>query len=124
MQLVVTAGPLPRALADEARARLTPRIYTHYASTEGGPVTLTRIEQPEDLRWHRILPSCEVQIVDDSGHLLPAGQEGLVRVRPMEGVTGYLDDADASRTFFRGGFSTLATSALSARTAAWRCRAG
>ena len=104
MQLVVTAGPLPRALADEARARLTPRIYTHYASTEGGPVTLTRIEQPEDLRWHRILPSCEVQIVDDSGHLLPAGQEGLVRVRPMAGVTGYLDDADASRTFFRGGY--------------------
>ena len=104
MRLFLTGGPLPQTMADEARARLTRQIYTRVAASEVGSLTQTLIEQPEDLRWHRILPSREVQIVDAEERVLPVGQEGVLRVRIIDGLKGYLHDDVASRAFFRDGY--------------------
>ena len=49
LKLMVTAGALPKALADRARTRITRELYVAYASTEAAMVTLTRIEGDEDL---------------------------------------------------------------------------
>lgn len=103
LRLFLTGGPLSRTMADEARARLTRRIYTRVAASEVGSLTQTLIEQPEDLRWHRILPSREVQIVDSEDRIRPVGQEGLLRVRIIDGLKGYLHDDETSRAFFRDG---------------------
>jgi acyl-coenzyme A synthetase/AMP-(fatty) acid ligase len=104
LQLIVTAGALSRSQFEAARARLTNHIYTSVGSTEAGVFTLTRIEQPDDLQWHRVVPECEVQIVDDAGQVLPSGQRGHIRVRVADGAIGYLGDEAATREFFHDGY--------------------
>ena len=104
MRLIVGGAPLTAALARAAKLRLTPNIIHYLTSTEGGPLALTSIEGPEDLKCHVLLPDAEVQIVDDTDQPLQRGTVGVIRVRPAEGLTGYLDDEDASRRFFRDGY--------------------
>lgn len=104
MRLIVTAGALPKALADRARARLTRDLYTAYASTEASIVTMTRIDGDEDLLWHRPLDPGAIQVVDEAGRELPAGALGHVRVRASRGVEGYLGDEAATREFFHDGW--------------------
>ena len=104
MRLLVTAGALPRAVADAAQARLTRRLYTVLASTEALTLAITPVEGPEDLRWHRLLPSRVVQVVDDAGEVLPPGRVGQVRARIEDGLSGYFGDEVATREFFREGF--------------------
>jgi acyl-coenzyme A synthetase/AMP-(fatty) acid ligase len=67
-------------------------------------MAVTPLEQPDDLHWHRIHPSREVQVVDEAGNVLGPGTEGLVRVRIIDGLSGYLDDEVATRRFFRDGY--------------------
>jgi fatty-acyl-CoA synthase len=104
MKLFVGGGPLPRALASEAKARLTRHVFTLIASTEAGPWSLTPVERDEDLPLHCIHPSADVQVVDHEDRPLPAGHKGAVRIRSEDSVTGYLDDEDASRAAFRHGY--------------------
>ena len=103
MAMIVISGGLPLALWEEAKARLTPRIFTCVSSTETGPFTLTLIESADDLRWHRVHPSREVEIVDEAGALAPNGTLGRVRVRLVDQVSGYLDDPLTSAGFFADG---------------------
>ena len=104
MRLIVGGAPLTAALARAAKSRLTPNIMHYLTSTEGGPLGLTSIEGPQDLKCHVLLPDAVVQIVDDTDQPLPPGRVGIIRVRPTDGLTGYLDDEEASRQFFRGGY--------------------
>jgi acyl-coenzyme A synthetase/AMP-(fatty) acid ligase len=104
LSLFVTGGPLAPSVAQAVKARLTPRLHTHIGSTEASAFTLTAIETDEDLRWHRILPSRVVEVVDEAGRRVPPGRLGEVRVRTLGDVAGYLDDAEATRTFFRDGY--------------------
>jgi acyl-coenzyme A synthetase/AMP-(fatty) acid ligase len=101
--LLVGAGVLSLAQWRAARERITHDVRALVGSTEAGNFTLTRIETPEDLAWHRVLPSCQLQVVDDDDQVLPAGRTGVVRVRTT-GVEAYLDDPETSRAFFRGGW--------------------
>lgn len=104
MRLFVAAGPLTQAVADATQARLTRRVYTNYASTEASSATVTQIVSPEDLRWHRVVPSRKVQVVDEEDRVRPTGQLGMVRVDVVDGITGYLNDEAATRAFFRSGY--------------------
>jgi acyl-coenzyme A synthetase/AMP-(fatty) acid ligase len=104
MRLFVTGGPLSQVAVQEARARLTSRIYTYVGCTEASVFALTPIEQAEDLRWHRLVASRKVEIVDDGDRPVPAGQMGLVRVDTFGGVEGYFRDEETSRAFFRDGY--------------------
>ena len=100
----VTGGPVTRALASAARELIAPNLFTYIASTEVGPWTLTRVENPDDLRSHMIEPSVEVQVVDERDVPVLASQVGAVRIRVLPTANGYVDDEAASRTFFRGGY--------------------
>jgi acyl-coenzyme A synthetase/AMP-(fatty) acid ligase len=103
MMLIVISGALPKALWEETRERLTPRIHTCISSTETGPFTLTLIETADDLRWHRVHPSRSVEIVDDAGAPVAQGQLGRMRVRLVDKVSGYLGDAETTARFFADG---------------------
>jgi acyl-coenzyme A synthetase/AMP-(fatty) acid ligase len=103
MTLIVGAGVLPAADWRAARERLTRDIRTGYGSTEAGPCCLTRVESVEDLTWHAVHPAFEVQVVDDHDRPVPVGVTGLVRVKATA-VTGYVDDPETTRTFFKDGY--------------------
>ncbi len=104
MRLLVTGGALPRALLAAATELLTHRVYSVLASTEASVLAITPIERSDDLDWHRILPSREVHVVDEAGNVLPPGREGMIRVRILDGIAGYLGDEAASREFFHDGY--------------------
>lgn len=103
MRLFAGGAPLAQTVAQAVKARLTPQLYTTVSSTETSQFANTPIETADDLLWHRIIESRDVQIVDDDGRALPAGQVGNLRVGTL-GVTGYLDDDAATRRFFRDGY--------------------
>jgi acyl-coenzyme A synthetase/AMP-(fatty) acid ligase len=104
MSLIVTAGALSQELYEAAKTRLTTQIYVSVGSTEAGVFTLTRVQHPDDLRWHCVVPECDVQVVDDEGRHLPFGEVGQIRVRVTDGATGYLLDEAATGEFFHGGY--------------------
>lgn len=104
LRLYVTAGPLSRSMADDAKARLTRRIYTSIGATEASTFAITPIDTAEDLVWHRVTGSRLVQAVDEADRPVPPGQIGRLRVDTFGGVTGYLHEEQASREFFRDGF--------------------
>jgi acyl-coenzyme A synthetase/AMP-(fatty) acid ligase len=103
MALIVGGGVLSVGQWRAACERLTSDVRTIIGSTEIGTFSLTPITNPDDLAWHRVLPALQVQVVDDQSRPSPAGETGLVRIRTT-GVEGYLDDPEATRTFFRDGY--------------------
>lgn len=104
LRLLVTGGALPKSLGQLAQSRLTRQLFTVLASTEALTLAITPFEPGEGQQWHCIHPSREVQVVDDAGQPLPAGHTGLLRVRLLDGLRGYLDDPAATARFFRDGF--------------------
>jgi acyl-coenzyme A synthetase/AMP-(fatty) acid ligase len=104
MHLAVGAGAVTRTQVDQAKARITPRLFNYVASTEAGIIAFTSLDTPEDQRWHRLVPGRMVEIVDASDRPVPIGEVGQVRVSTAGGPTGYLNDETATRAFFRDGF--------------------
>ena len=104
LRLLVGGAPFTWGLAAAAMARFTPQVFHMIGSTEGGMLTLTEIRSPEDLHSNIVVPGADIQIVDESHRPLPPGQVGAIRVRPHDGLTGYLNDDAATREFFRDGY--------------------
>jgi acyl-CoA synthetase (AMP-forming)/AMP-acid ligase II len=104
MHLSVTSGTITQAQIDQSRARITPHIFNRVGSTEVNTFANTRLEMPEDHRWHQLVAGREVQIVDDQDRPAPIGETGRVRVSTAGGPTGYLDDPEATTAFFKEGF--------------------
>lgn len=103
-RLLVTGGAMPPAMLAEARERVTSQVYSVLASTEALTLSVTPVATADDLLWHRIHPSRTVEVADDDGNVLAPGREGLVRVKILDGLRGYLDDPEATRAFFREGY--------------------
>jgi acyl-CoA synthetase (AMP-forming)/AMP-acid ligase II len=91
-------------LAEHILTRLTPNLINHVGSTETGVWTRTRIAGPDDLKSHTVVPSRSVQIVDENDRVLPPGNVGRLRIRNENGITHYLDDAEATQAAFRDGY--------------------
>jgi acyl-coenzyme A synthetase/AMP-(fatty) acid ligase len=104
IQLSVTGGAMTRSQVDQAKARITSRVFNLLASTEAGIIGFTLLETPEDHRWHRLLPSRQVEIVDESDRPVPAGEIGRLRISIAGRPTSYLNDDEGTRAFFRDGF--------------------
>jgi acyl-CoA synthetase (AMP-forming)/AMP-acid ligase II len=104
MQLSILGGALSEAMFHQVRQRLTNRITTSVGATEGGTWATTEVETVEDLRWHRLAPGREVEIVGEDDRPLPPGRLGQVRVAQADGVRGYLNDPQATAASFRGGY--------------------
>jgi acyl-coenzyme A synthetase/AMP-(fatty) acid ligase len=103
-RLMVTGGALSRVTMERAKRLLTQQVYSVLASTEALTVAITPLNQPDDLLWHSIHPSREVQVVDEADKVLGPWQEGLVRIRIIDGLRGYYDDDTATRAFFHDGY--------------------
>ncbi len=103
MRVIIGGGAVPLELYSAVKDQITQNIYTIVSSTEAGPWAFTRIEKPEDLRSHTVLPSMEVQVVDEMEKPRPIGEVGAVRIR-INGVSSYVDNEEASRIFFRNGY--------------------
>jgi acyl-coenzyme A synthetase/AMP-(fatty) acid ligase len=103
MMLIVGGGVLPSAHWRAARERLTRDVRTIVGSTEVGTFALTAVEEPDDLQWHELLPTHEVQVVDEGHRPAGVGEVGAIRIR-TNGVEAYLGDPFASAAFFRDGW--------------------
>ncbi|MDX6750112.1 AMP-binding protein (plasmid) [Geminicoccaceae bacterium 1502E] len=94
------------ALQAAVTRRLTPAIHVVYGCNEAstisgaGPDLLERVPGTVG----RPMAPLEVQVVDDAGRPLPAGETGLVRVRGPGVIGGYLDDPEATARSFRDGW--------------------
>jgi crotonobetaine/carnitine-CoA ligase len=108
---VSCGGGAPRDLLDEFERRFGVRLVELYATTEScmdtmGAFQSTGPPQPPGSAggsvWFK-----EVQIQDPEGQPLAAGEIGEICTRPkLPGTVmlGYLDDPDATRRAFRGGW--------------------
>jgi acyl-coenzyme A synthetase/AMP-(fatty) acid ligase len=104
MRIMNTGGAMSKELYLTAKERLTANIMSTLSCTETSVFGVTPIESPDDLLWHHIHPLREVQVVDDADNPLGPGKEGCIRVRIDALMTGYLDDEEASRKYFRDGY--------------------
>ena len=97
--LVVSGEPL---YADEASAcldRLSPNLFSYYASSEGGGISILR---PDQVRGHAKtvgIPTfrTEVDIVGTDGRSLPDGETGRLRYRGPGVATRFLDEDGSER---------------------------
>ena len=105
--IVTTGTRVPQAARRALQARLGCRLHVLYGTTEAGMVS---VAGPEHHDSHPdsvgpVLPGVEVEVVDEDGRALPAGEEGLLRFRSAAVVRGYLDDPEAqAQAFDRGWF--------------------
>lgn len=106
LRVVAAAGAVPPPLARRTRALLTDDLQAHYGTTETGAVALASLRDIEasPAIAGRLLPSAEVEIVDEDGHLLAPGTLGHVRLRSDRSTNGYLDDPDRTERAFRNGW--------------------
>jgi len=104
LRLAVGGGALTRRQVEQAKARITPRLFSWLGSTEADGIAYTPLETAEDQRWHRLLPDRVVEIVDDFDRPVATGQVGRVRVGTADGPTGYLGNDAATEIFFKDGY--------------------
>jgi acyl-coenzyme A synthetase/AMP-(fatty) acid ligase len=95
------------ALQEAIRKHLCPALYINYGITEAGG--LVAQADPALLQSHpaaagRLLPWVEIEAVDDSGNPLPAGTEGLLRVRSPHLADGYVAADFRTSDAFRNGW--------------------
>lgn len=85
--------------------RVTPLLYVRYASTESGAISMAGPgEHDEAESVGRPLPGVELEIVDQDGKVIPAGETGRIRLRAPGVATGYLDEDEQTASRFRDGW--------------------
>jgi acyl-coenzyme A synthetase/AMP-(fatty) acid ligase len=104
LKLAVTGGAMTRRQIDQAKARVTLRLFALLGSTEISSFAYTPLETEEDQRWHRLLPHRVVEIVSETGQPVAVGEIGRVRVSTKDGPTGYLGDETVTKTHFKDGY--------------------
>jgi acyl-coenzyme A synthetase/AMP-(fatty) acid ligase len=105
LDIIVVSGALSPRLYETACARLSPNIYVTYGSTEAGYVSIGAPGRAIGPNVADLVTSqAEVEIVDDHDRQVPFGEPGRIRVRTIEMVQSYADDADTERYFKDGWF--------------------
>jgi acyl-CoA synthetase (AMP-forming)/AMP-acid ligase II len=91
---VVATAPAPPDLVDAITSRLGCPVVVRYAMTECPSITGTEPGDPPEVLLRTVgrpQSGVEVQVVDEDGRPLPAGEVGRVRVRSAGAMTGYWD---------------------------------
>jgi acyl-coenzyme A synthetase/AMP-(fatty) acid ligase len=97
-------GATPRqSQVDQVRERITPNVYNSIGATEAQTFAETRLETPDDRRWHHLIADRDPQLVDDADRPVATGKVGRLRVSTRDGPTSYLDDPVATAAFFKDG---------------------
>ena len=96
----VGATTVPAVLVNRLREDLGVAVFTGYGLTEAtSMVSTTRPDDPPEIVARtvgRAVPDIELQVVDDSGRPVPAGETGELLVRGYNITPGYFADPDAS----------------------------
>jgi len=99
-------GMLAPSVFELVRERMCANVFINYGSTECGRVAgapASRIVGKPGAAGYAY-PGVEIQTVDDDDAPLPAGREGIVRIRSERNASGYLDNTQASADTFRDGW--------------------
>jgi len=104
--IYVAGSSLPPALSQATRLRLSERLFVVYGSTEAGSVTMAHASAVDDQPGTTgvVLPTAQVQIVDESGRPVATGEAGEVRIRAEGMVDGYVEESDMGSSPFRDGW--------------------
>jgi acyl-coenzyme A synthetase/AMP-(fatty) acid ligase len=104
MELRIGGGTVTWAQVEEARARITPKVFNGLACTESHQIAMTPMHTPDDHRWHVLEPTTIVELVDELDQPVAMGGIGRLRVGSEGGPGGYFNDAAATEAFFKDGF--------------------
>lgn len=105
LRLVLTGSVLSKAVALEARLRLSSDIVITYGATECGSATMgpsTILEADAGAAGYPV-PGARVEVVDAEGRPLKSGEQGEVRITNERMSAGYIDDPEATARAFRDG---------------------
>jgi acyl-CoA synthetase (AMP-forming)/AMP-acid ligase II len=103
--IICQGALLSKELSERVRARMCQNLFSSYGSTEVGTVAFgpanVLAETPGAVGY--VEPGVTVEILDDAGQILPAGREGMVRIRTTHIAKGYIGDPQATAKSFRDG---------------------
>ena len=106
------AVPVPKEIYREIQQRYGVALTSVFAMSENFSVTCFKPDDPPEKAGSagRARGACELRIVDDDGHDLPAGEVGEIRLLPLLAgsmMKGYYNmPAETARAFVDGWFCT------------------
>jgi fatty-acyl-CoA synthase len=107
IELIVSAGDsLSVPLLQRLRSRICSHLLSIYGSTEASMTAVANAHEiaGEPRAVGYVTPGVTVQIVDEAGTLLPADEEGQLRIRSEFAVDGYFRNPEESAKVFRQGW--------------------
>ncbi|MBX9776090.1 MAG: acyl--CoA ligase [Xanthobacteraceae bacterium] len=107
IDVIVSAGDaLPKPLVDRVRSRICPHVMNAYGSTEASITATAPVQLVEDVPGAVgfVTVGSLVEVVDENEAVMPAGQQGLLRVQSAFAVDRYFEDPAASGLVFRDGW--------------------
>jgi acyl-coenzyme A synthetase/AMP-(fatty) acid ligase len=101
-----TSSRLSAGTGEEFERTVGGRIYDRYGATEVGVLSSTFPRGGEGVpdAVGRVVPDAVVEIVDELGAPVPPGSVGEIRARTPQMTSGYVGDAELTRTQFRDGW--------------------
>jgi acyl-CoA synthetase (AMP-forming)/AMP-acid ligase II len=106
-ELIISGGDLlSKSLSERVRARICSHLVSAYGSTEASMAATAPAHAISQMRGAvgYVAPGILVQIVNESGRILPVGSEGIVRIRSEFGIEGYVNNPAASADAFKDGW--------------------
>lgn len=104
-RLQVGGSAIPAGQGRAAMERITPDIWTGYGATESSRITAGPLSALIDVGSVGVVPAAAtVEIVDETGRVLPDGEAGELRVRSTRTAEGYLGDPEQTAARFRDGW--------------------
>jgi acyl-CoA synthetase (AMP-forming)/AMP-acid ligase II len=95
-----------KSLSERVRMRMCSNLIVAYGSTETNMVATApayvTAQTPGAVGY--LTPGMAVQAVDANEQPMPAGKEGIIRIRGSYNVTGYVDDPEETTRAFRKGW--------------------
>ena len=95
---------MSKPLSDRVRSRIGSTLISDYGSAETSCVAAAPLSAIDSIckAAGYVASGMVVEIVDDNDRPVPAGQEGIVRIRGDYAATGYINDVEASEEFSHG----------------------
>jgi acyl-CoA synthetase (AMP-forming)/AMP-acid ligase II len=97
---------LSRTLSERLRSQICSHVIVAYGSTEASMTAIAYAHEvaltPRAVGY--VTPGVTLEIVDAAGAALPAGHDGVVRIRTEFGVTSYYGTSDGDAAFKDGWF--------------------
>ena len=104
--IISSGGMVTKSLSERVRARMCHNLFCSYGSTEVSTVASAPahaiVDVPGAVGF--VTPGVSIEIVDGSDRALPAGQEGVVRIRSAYNVDGYIGNPHETAKAFRDGW--------------------